>query len=243
MKSPLVLGLATTISLTAAACAVDSGDDSLPTLITQADGRLGLVTEHAPTDLITAEVPMAPRALAAATQPWEPGSGFFEFDPEDPESREYYSDCTALEGNAPWDYAIQVISDATTSTRDSFLVATSLPPAPFLHDIDGEEIYIGKRLAANIEQKFGFQSSYVDCSWPAPNVLDLRPWGIDAVIEQNAECHEYWDYGQDRFREIYHRTTGCEGADCDGDFVTSQIGTLPCSEGGMSAFKRIPAPF
>ncbi len=243
MNSPLVFGLVTTFSLAAGACAVDTEEDALPTFVKQADGRLALVVEHPPAELSATETQLEPLALASATQPWEPGSGFYEYDENDPESREYYSNCESPGGNLPFDYVIQVVSDASTGTRDSFLVATSLPPAPFLHDVDGEEFYVGKRLFSGVEEKFAFESSYVDCSWPEPNVLDLRPWGIDAVVEQNAECHEYWDYGQDRYRELYHRTNSCEGADCGSDFITTQIGSLPCAEGGMGAFKRIPSPF
>lgn len=253
MKNVLLLNLACV--LIAVGCDADSESSAKPEFLRLENGGLVQLSVADEADEAGAAEAISLRGGQSTpapkpTKPWEPGSGYFVVDRNHPETRSWYNDCyteeeveAAQNAPDPFGLVVEIVADGASKTRSFFHVVTKVPESPVFIDTDGEPITVGKRLAVPGETTFKFQGLYVDCTDSEPNVTDLRQWGIDAVLSDTSQCQEFWDLGQNRFRQWYWSEHSCTGEDCDDPWVQEISAPDGCVQTGLNVYKRIPSPF
>lgn len=226
----LLMSLVLTLSF---ACVGEPVDGQL----TMVDGRPLIVAASSDSEIGAQRSPLV-EPPDAGTEPWEPGNGYFERDPSDPEAAVYFDTCPA-ETSLPLELVTEVSVNPGQNQVTYYSVPVFIPPGLVLLQPDGTPLEVGDRLSA---EPCSYSSSYSECSGE-PLAIDVGTVipGLEAIVTVESTNRVYWDYGQDRYRFLENRRVSCEGADCEHPIVTQFFGTS-CERHAMEVYRRIPAP-
>lgn len=176
----------------------------------------------------------------ATTQPWEPGSGYYQQVDEDV----YYDTCApGHSGPAGIVSVTEVEVDPVTKTLTTYTVYLEIPEGIDLNNEDGP-IQVGDRIPdmegceyTGLYAKCPGQEVVVDLSFFLPH-LDAR------IVLKSEGAHQFWNYGHDGFRVLTSQTQTCEGEDCDDPIVAAIVGgeSVNCASMSMIEFDRVPDP-
>lgn len=175
------------------------------------------------------------------TKPHEPGGGYFDIDENDPENKTYFSTCAPYEDDLGIKTITEVVVDPATKELKTYALVTAIPDWIELYNNEGEIVQVGDRL--NLMSACTYNSSYADCE-ESEDVIELTFMpDLDAKIVIKTDSQQYWDYGQNRFRELGTFEQRCEGTDCDDPYVLDMFGDpVDCWEIGMTVNVRVPEP-
>lgn len=225
----------------AAALTLGGCAENVPELVRLSDGRLVTVFAAPAGEATPLETTSEALTSGSTTNPWEPGAGYFAQDESDPENRVYYDSCSADLGSQLDVVTVsEVLVFPETSEMQIDHIVVEVPDDGIDRFFEnGEPLAPGHRTEGS---RYAYSGSYANCH-TSDSELDFGPiLGIDARIVFSGECHQYFDYGQDRYRTLYHSARHCEGEDCDDPFVGMVIGVKECATGGMRVHRRVPEP-
>lgn len=242
-NTSLLLALLACGTLTACAGAFDDSSSSQSDAV-QINGTVHVATqalESGDPPIIRQETQAEPASAGTALH--EPNNGWWYNDQQDPEDQVYYDSCSGSEN------AIEITQVARRTTVDTvaktFTVTNVLTDSILMERVglpspDGDPYQPGDELSSFT---CDYVSSFANCSNEEPRLLaDFVDYGYDAVIYENTDFYMYFDYGQQRYRELIQTQLWCEGADCAAPFPASIVPNGRCSINSMNVWRRAAPP-
>lgn len=232
--------------LSACAGAFDDASSHQDTAAVQLNGKLHTsrqALESGEPPIIRQET--QPNPASAGTPLHEPNNGWWYEDKQDQESQVHYDSCSGAAN------AIEITQVAYRSevnpTDKTFTFSNVLTDTILLERFgwvkpDGQPYEPGDLIGSGT---CDYVSSFADCSDDEPTLLlsfAATPYGYDADLYSKTSNFVYFDYGQQRFRQLLQTEMWCEGADCALPFPASIVPNGRCSASSMKVWRRAAAP-
>lgn len=243
-KTSLLILLMAGGPLTACAGALDDTTSNAAAI--QLNGKVHTTAqalESAEPPIIRQEVQANPASAGTALH--EPNNGWWYHDEQDVEDQIHYDSCSGA-ANAveitPIAHRSEVDPVAKTFTFSNVLVDSILLERYGLTKADGSAYEPGDLLGTGT---CSYTSSFADCSEETPTLLlsfAATPYGYDADLYAQSYNYVYFDYGQQRFRQLIQTQMWCDGADCGEPFPASIVPNGRCSSSQMKVWRRAAPP-